>query len=267
MSDWAELRRSRVLAEDEMILALNKPTGIAVTGDRHETDLVRMAQAAGERLMPVHRIDKVTSGAVLFAKDVAAHGALTRQFNRRAVDKVYLVITRSSGLPRRGIIDLPLSVGRKNAVRVAASRSSILFGDRIGSHGGHGHWWVDPSAVFTEAKNYPSVTRFVGVWADEAHSLLVVAPTTGRRHQIRVHLAWIGHPIEGDPLFDRRAAATGARTHLHSWRLGLAATWAPGGRLDVEAPPDDGFWEPIRERLPGGIAATMRGAARALGEL
>src|SRR6266566_2525481 len=89
-------------------------------GERHETDLVRMAAGAGEELFPVHRIDKVTSGAVLFAKELRWHGPLTRQFATRTVGKTYLAITGPGGLPIRGVIDLPLSTGRKGRVREAA---------------------------------------------------------------------------------------------------------------------------------------------------
>ena len=96
-------------------------------GERHDTDLVRLAEEAGEKLYPAHRIDKVTSGVLLLAKDLALHGDLTRQFNRRTVDKVYLAITATTGLPDRGTIELPLSVGRKNRVRVAANRAAIAF--------------------------------------------------------------------------------------------------------------------------------------------
>ena len=74
-------------------------------------------------------------------------------------------------------------------------------------------------------RTYPSVTAFATVWQDGRHALLAVRPVTGRRHQIRVHLAWIGHPVEGDPLF----GATGApRTLLHSWRLAFDAAWRGG---------------------------------------
>ena len=113
--------------EDTAALVLNKPAGLAVMGERHDTDLVRLAAAAGEKLYPAHRIDKVTSGAVLLAKELRFHGDLTRQFGNRTVGKVYLAITRSTGLPERGTIDLPLSVGRKNRVRVAANRAAIVF--------------------------------------------------------------------------------------------------------------------------------------------
>jgi tRNA pseudouridine32 synthase/23S rRNA pseudouridine746 synthase/23S rRNA pseudouridine1911/1915/1917 synthase len=67
LADWSVLRSVRTLAETDEYLVLDKPPGISVTGERHETDLVRIARAAGEHLIPVHRIDKVTSGAVLLA--------------------------------------------------------------------------------------------------------------------------------------------------------------------------------------------------------
>ena len=67
---WADYRK-RVLLEDDAVLVLDKPAGVSVMGERHESDLVRMAAEAGETLYPVHRIDKVTSGVILFAKDLA----------------------------------------------------------------------------------------------------------------------------------------------------------------------------------------------------
>ena len=233
VSDWAQIRAGTVLYEDDAALVLNKPAGLAVMGERHDTDLVRLAEEAGEKLYPAHRIDKVTSGALLLAKDLRLHGDLTRQFNRRTVDKVYLAITATTGLPERGTIELPLSVGRKNRVRVAANRAAISY-DPAGSR-----WSVPPDEQFPQTRTYPSTTTFLTVAGDGEHTLLAVSPVTGRRHQIRVHLAWIGHPIEGDPLFAK--AATG-RTLLHSWRLGFDAAWAGGRRIQVEAPPGPDFW-------------------------
>ncbi|MGH3909093.1 MAG: RluA family pseudouridine synthase [Pseudonocardiaceae bacterium] len=235
---------------------LNKPAGWSVMGERHEADLVRIAQEDGEELFPVHRIDKVTSGAILFAKELRFHGDLTRQFNKRSVGKAYLVVTRSSGLPEQGTIELPLSAGRKGAIRVAAQRDSIVANQKAG------RWFVPDSEVYTHVKTYPSVTGFARVWEDEHHSILIVRPITGRRHQIRVHLAWIGHPIEGDPLFDKASASRGARTCLHSWRLAFNAAWAEGRRIEVEAPPGEDFWAPVRNRLPGGTAETVVEDAR-----
>jgi tRNA pseudouridine32 synthase/23S rRNA pseudouridine746 synthase/23S rRNA pseudouridine1911/1915/1917 synthase len=234
--DWPSLRSGAVLMEDEAVLVLDKPAGISVTGERHGPDVVRLAAEAGEALHPVHRIDKVTSGVVLFARTVGVHGGLTRQFNRRTVDKAYLAITRSTGLPERGTIDLPLSVGRKNRVRIAAAREAIALDAAAG------RWSVPPSAVRAGARSYPSVTSFARLWEGEGHSVLLVRPETGRRHQIRVHLAWIGHPLAGDPLFEK---APTTRTCLHAWRLAFDATWSDGHRIEVEAPPPRDFWAPL----------------------
>lgn len=279
MNGWAEIRRACVLLEDEGVLVLSKPTGISVVGERHGTDLVTLAHDAGERLLPVHRIDKVTSGAVLLAKLPRAHADLAGQFSRRSAGKVYLAVTRSRGLPERGTIELPLSVGRKNRVRVAAQRGSIVLDEASG------RWSVAPSEVFTHTRTYPSLTTFVRVWEDRHHTLLAVQPVTGRRHQIRVHLAWIGHPVEGDPLFGASggsgaAKASGAaaglgvsaavgpgasaavRTALHSWRIGFDAPWSDNARIEVEAPPGDDFWACLGTH-PRPAPATLLDQARA----
>ncbi|MRH91361.1 RNA pseudouridine synthase [Nocardia sp. SYP-A9097] len=231
-TSWPELRKQCLIDEDENILALNKPAGISVTGERHDTDIVELAAAAGETLYPVHRIDKVTSGLVLLAKELPAHGELTRQFNKRTAAKAYLAVVESAGLPARGVIDLPLSVGRKNRVRIAAPRESIR---RDGDT-----WLVEASDVLA-GKNYPSITEFATVAATDTHTVLALRPITGRRHQIRVHLAWIGHAIVGDPLFDR--SGTHDRTYLHSWRLGLDAAWRTPPRLELKADPGVDFWQ------------------------
>ncbi|EIV94143.1 RluA family pseudouridine synthase [Frankia sp. QA3] len=263
MADWAEIRRVHTIYEDDAVLVLDKPAGISVMGERHDTDLVRLAADAGEELFPVHRIDKVTSGVVLFAKELRFHGDLTRQFQRRTVGKRYLALTRTRGLPAAGTIDLPLSVGRKNRVRVAANRADITAsrrrpgdllpsGDLLASGEAPDgrHWSVPPGAVFGHVRTYPSVTTIARVWEGGEHTLLAATPQTGRRHQIRVHLAWIGHPIEGDPLFDR---APVTRTFLHSWRLAFDAAWAGGSRVEVEAPVGADFLAPLADRLPDGI--------------
>ncbi len=272
MTDWAEVRRLHTIYEDDAVLALDKPVGISVMGERHDTDLVRLAADAGEELFPVHRIDKVTSGVVLFARELRFHGDLTRQFQRRTVDKRYLALTRTRSLPTTGTIDLPLSVGRKSRVRVAANRADITAsrrppGDPDGpgrarsSNGpgvaaaAEGYWSVAPDAVFAHVRTYPSVTTFVRLWEGDERTLLAATPRTGRRHQIRVHLAWIGHPIDGDPLFDKAPAM---RTFLHSWRLAFDAAWAGGARVEVEAPPGADFLAPIGDPLPADLLDDSR---------
>lgn len=229
--NWQTLRAQRVLFEDAGVLALNKPAGIAVVGDNTADDLLTLARAAGEDLRPVHRIDKVTSGVILLAKSAAAHAALTRQFNDRTVEKTYLCVVRGNGLPESGEIDLPLTTGRKNRVRVAGQREAITF------DAGTNRWSIATAAAGDRV--YPSVTRFERMWRGDDVALLAVQPLTGRRHQIRVHLAWIGSPIVGDPLFAPKEEAA-RRTLLHAWRIAFDAPHG-SGRIEVGVPPDQEF--------------------------
>ena len=232
VTNWADMLESTAVVDDPSVVALNKPAGISVTGERHGTDVVRLAADAGEKLYPVHRIDKATSGLVLCTRVLSAHGDLTRQFQRRTVDKTYLALTRTRGLPDSGVVDLPLSQGRKNRVRVAAPREAITR---------HDDTWTVPDDAIRDGRVYPSRTRFRKIWQNRHFTLLVVQPVSGRRHQIRVHLAWIGHPVYGDPLFD---PDTSDRLALHSWRLALDATWRTGERAELVAEPGADFWEP-----------------------
>lgn len=228
MTTWAEMRAARTLYEDEGALVLDKPVGWSVMGERHDTDIVRIAADDGEKLWPAHRIDKVTSGVVLFAKQLEAHGDLTRQFTKRTVEKSYLAVTATVGLPDEGRIELPLSVGRKNRVRIAAPREAITLVD--------GTWTVPEDAVDTSKDVYPSTTAFTKLEEHEGRTLLAVHPVTGRRHQIRVHLAWIGHALVGDPLFEKNPTT---RAGLHAHRLAFDAP--DGQRRTVTAEPDEEF--------------------------
>ena len=249
MTGWVDYRR-RVLYEDDAVVVLDKPPGIAVVGERHDADLVDLAAEAGETVMPAHRIDKVTSGAVVFAKTAEAHASLARQFHRRSIEKAYLAVVRGDdragggegGGLAAGTIDLPLAVGRKNRVRVAAPRSSIVVDAARRS------WSVAPAAVFADKRSYPARTDFAVVAGTDDAALIVARPHTGRRHQIRVHLAWIGRPIVGDPLFPGPPAA---RTYLHAWQVAFDAPWAGGDRVVLDAAPDADFWIPLGAEPPG----------------
>lgn len=235
---WPDLLARRTLLADDDIIALDKPTDLAVTGERHDTDVVDLAERAGERLYPVHRIDKVTSGIVLLARNLPAHGPLTRQFAARTAVKGYLAVVAGADLPDRWTIDLPLGVGRKNRVRIAAPREKLRFDA--------GSWTVPEADVLIGKPTYPSITEVVRLGAVGDRTLLLAVPVTGRRHQIRVHLAWTGTPIVGDPLF----GVPGERTHLHSWRLHLPET-----PLDVAAVPDAEFLGPVAGVAGDGLAA------------
>jgi len=243
VNTWLELRDKNTIFEDDAILVLNKPAGISIVGERHGTDILKLAKEARETVIPVHRIDKVTSGLVLFAKNIDVHGGLTRQFAKRTVEKSYLAITRPAGIPDEGTIDLPLLTASSGRIRVAAERSQITLDEHAS------RWSVPVGKVYTHVRNYPSRTTFRKVFEGLDDSLLIVRPVTGRRHQIRVHLAWVGYPIEGDPLFDKYAAGKGIRTALHSWSLKFDAAWLGGRRLQFYAPPGGDFWASLAGSL------------------
>lgn len=235
---WQEIRDKKIVFEDDAILAINKPAGIAVVGAVNEMDIVRLAGDKGEKLLPVHRIDKVTSGLVLFAKNITAHAELTRQFNKRTVNKQYLAIVEGADMPNTGEIDLPLSIGRKNAVRVAAKREDIFYNSKTNT------WTVANENTFSGRRLYPSQTIFEKLFENPTGTLLLVKPITGRRHQIRVHLAWIGYTIIGDPLFTNYSDKQ-TRTYLHSWQLAFEKNRR---QFTLEAKPDNDFWKPLNLR-------------------
>jgi tRNA pseudouridine32 synthase/23S rRNA pseudouridine746 synthase len=229
--DWKILRGKYVIYEDAHVLALNKPAGITVVGDRQKHDLLTFSKAAGELLYPVHRIDRATSGLVLFAKTQEVQSEITRQFFYRKVEKKYLAVV-AGHVTNFGLIDLPLCEGRKSTVRIAGKKEAIKMEA--------GKWFLDSADVFPDRKNYPSKTSFVIISKSQDKSLLLITPITGRKHQIRVHLAWIGFPILGDPLFAKKASIT-SRMYLHSYSIKLQASWLINKELYLTAPVEKEF--------------------------
>jgi tRNA pseudouridine32 synthase/23S rRNA pseudouridine746 synthase/23S rRNA pseudouridine1911/1915/1917 synthase len=247
VSRWSELRAETVLWEDGSCLVVDKPSGLSVMGERHDTDLVTIAADGGEELRWVNRIDKVTSGAVLLAKTKEAHGALTRQFQQRTVAKTYLAVCRPGGFPGKAVVELPLMTAGSGRIRVAADRDHIRFDE--------GRWFVRPEDEHSR-KSFASRTECTSLF-DDGESVVVRAdPVTGRRHQIRVHLAWVGHAIVGDPLFLRKTDPPQPRTYLHSFRVGFRS---PAGEdVTVEAVPPDDFWAPVPAAVAGDLVDRAR---------
>ncbi len=196
---------------DADLLVVNKPPGLSVLRDRSgQMDLWQRLSAQFGKLYLVHRIDKATSGLLLIARTQHMQTALTRAFAARLVNKLYLAeVVGQVTLEGTGEIDLPLRKGRKNRYRIAAPRESI---ERIGDR------W---QTTLGEANGLASSTRFRKLAGNASHSTLALMPRTGRSHQLRVHLAWIGHPIVGDPLYGRPDAPEqqSSRLMLHDARL------------------------------------------------
>jgi 23S rRNA pseudouridine1911/1915/1917 synthase len=224
----------RVVHEDGQLLVVDKPAGLVVhPGAGHATGTLVNALLAhvhdlsgiGGALRPgiVHRLDRGTSGLLVVAKDDATHRALVRQFAGRSVEKDYLALVL--GVPGRPAGEVFAPIGRDPAHR-----------KRMSTRAPRGR----------EARtSWSLVERFDGA------ALLRVRIHTGRTHQIRVHLASIGHPVAGDPVYggtrtpsSRRAAAREAlraleRPALHAARLAFEHP-RTGERRTFESPlPDD----------------------------
>lgn len=201
-----------ILYRDRHLVALNKPANVSLLADRSGAPSLwdALPDTLGAKPYLVHRLDKGTSGVLLIALDPDTQRRLTRLFQQRRVRKYYLcwVVGRFPGGTTR-TVDLPLRKGRKSRYRVAGPRERI----RETARG----WTL----AAPDEGGLPSITRLRRLCVLDGRSLLVAAPRTGRTHQIRVHLAWIGHPIIGDPLYGRPsdAAQQGQRLMLHCHRL------------------------------------------------
>lgn len=197
-----------ILFEDECLLAVNKPAGLVVHPAYKNVDGTLLdelrARDAGTSFSVVGRLDKLTSGIVVLAKSGAVHAAMQKRW--RHADKDYLAIVQGRVEPERGEIDLPL--GADSADR----RRRVVRSDGA-----------------------PSVTRFERIAYDESfdRSLVRCRLMTGRRHQIRVHLAARGWPIVGDGVYGT-VLADFPRHALHAWRLTMTHP-ASGHAVAVEA--------------------------------
>ena len=191
-----------VLYEDEDVIAVNKAAGMVVHAGagRHSGTLVNallhkfgaLSGVAGE-LRPgiVHRLDRETSGVLLVARTDFAHRHLSEQFASRNVEKTYLAMVHGVVKADKGKIDKPIT-------RDPISRTKMTV--RTGSG----------RTAHTE---FRVLRRF------EKFTFLEVTIGTGRTHQIRVHLASLGHPIVGDPLYGAPAGTLEGRFFLHAWRI------------------------------------------------
>ena len=198
------------LFESDDLLVLNKQSGISLLEDRSGAEnLWRTLQSTGKPFL-VHRLDKGTSGVLLVAKSQPTQSELVKLFNAREVRKFYVAkVVGQFPMGQTLTINLPLQPGRKSRYRVAGQRENI---ERVGNE------FLLRSP--TEG-GFDAVTRVRSLGATGDHSWLLAQPLTGRSHQLRVHLAWIGHPIVGDHLYGKpnNLAQTADRLFLHCHRL------------------------------------------------
>ena len=210
--------RSLVLYEDEDVLILNKPAGLAVQGGTkttHHVDKLLSAWGEGlERPRLVHRLDRDTSGVLVLGKTPAAAAKLSGAFARRKAQKTYWALVVGTPHPTEGIINIPLA---KKGIN---DREMIVPVDA-----------KDPKGEVAETE-FVTLSR-----AGPRVSWMALRPHTGRTHQLRAHMLAIGHPILGDPKYgDEKSAALsqGLQLQLHARRLVIPHPSA--GMIAVEAP-------------------------------
>jgi len=226
----------QIVYEDADLVVINKPPGMVVhpapghpAGTLVNALLAHCPDLAGiggvERPGIVHRLDKDTSGLIVVAKNQSAHNNLTRQIKNRAIAKGYLALVYGQPDPPRGTINAPIARDPRHRQRMA-----VVPGGR-------------------EAITHYQVLERLG-----SYSLLEVRPLTGRTHQIRVHLAFLGHPVVGDLVYGPKRQQTPGpgikRQFLHAFLLGFRLPSSGEYReFRVDLAPDlEAFLQYLRQR-------------------
>lgn len=208
-----------ILYSDRDLVAINKPAGLlsvasADENKRHALAILRSQLSRSKRsvsLWPVHRLDRDTSGVLLFATSREMREEVNAGWSN--TDKIYLAVVDGCPKPDQGTIDQPLRLDEER------------YQMHVGPH--------------PDAKE--AITHYCTQRTVSDRSLLEVRLETGRQHQIRAHLAWLGHPVIGDS----RYGADGPRMGLHALRLSITKP-KTGKRLTFEAPAPDDFLDLIR---------------------
>ncbi len=222
---YSPSRSLKKLHEDEWLLIIDKPAGLAVhpgAGGRQETilDIFRHeypqlgSLAEKERPGIVHRLDKDTSGVLILAKSDEAVRRLQELFQRREMQKTYLALVKGEMRFRNGTIDRPLARSLKNRARFEV-------------------------AVEEREDKREAVTEFSLIREFPGFSFVKLMPHTGRTHQLRVHLAHFGNPVLGDVLYNKSRGKDFPRLALHAFRIAFDHPFT-GQPVQATSPlPDD----------------------------
>lgn len=199
----------QIVYSDPHILIVNKPAELSVLPegwDKTAPYLVQMLEKQFEKVWVVHRIDKVTSGIIVFALSVEAHRSLNIQFEKHEVGKTYHALINGAPRWEEKVTKFPLRVNV-----------------------GHKH-----RTVVDDRNGVRSETRFKILERWQASALVEAQPMTGRTHQIRVHAYALGHPLLGDILYSAPETDVIARPALHAFSLTLTHP-ETGKRLTFQA--------------------------------
>ncbi len=184
-----------VLHADAVLIVVDKPAGLLAVPGRGEAgrdNLAALVQAQFPDALVVHRLDMSTSGLMLFARAAAAQRQLSMAFAGGAVAKQYVAVVEGRLQHDRGVIDAPLAAD----------------------------WPNRPRQLVDHERGKPSLTHWRVLERAVDSTRLLLEPATGRTHQLRVHLQWLGHPIRGDALY-APAPLRAQRLLLHATRLAL----------------------------------------------
>ncbi len=229
-----------IVYEDAHLIVVNKPSGMPVhPGPGHSGRTLVNALLAHCPDLPgiggvqrpgiVHRLDKDTSGLIVAAKDDRAHHGLTAQLKAREVKKTYLALVEGRLDPPEALIDAPIGRDPNNRRRMMVIHSGRPAQTSYKVQ-------EEFAGLPTPDQHRPGLQpgRTVATGGAGTYSLIEASPITGRTHQIRVHLASIGHPIAGDPIYGHPTPGI-PRLFLHAWKLSFQHP-DDGREMAFEAP-------------------------------
>ena len=230
MLDTGKHSQLEIIYQDQWLVAINKPSALLVHRtniDRHETRfaLQLLRRQLKQKVYPVHRLDKPTSGVLLFALDADSARNLSEQFRYHHLEKTYLAVVRGWA-DDSGEIDYPLVDGPIKSAYAVQQNSDT------------------PREALTRYRTLQRIELpiAVGRYATSRYSLVEARPATGRRHQLRRHLKHIFHPIIGDTTYGDSAHNRMFRSRFESQRLLLHAAQlicqhpVSGEQLTLDAP-------------------------------
>jgi len=204
-----------VIYEDQDCVVINKPAGVLTHAQSETVTEATVATFLRDKLSGlegarggiVHRLDRATSGVIMCAKNPEALSFMQKQFSQRKVQKTYMAIVKGHLRNKEAIIDMPIERNPKA-----------------------------PATFRTGTNGKPSITHYKVIAENDTHSLVELSPTTGRTHQLRVHLAQIGHPIVGDPLYG--TGSFGDRLFLHAFSLEITTPDRQRQTFTAPMPPE-----------------------------